>query len=105
MSAAFALAAHAALARAGAAFFDAWDASLTVGVSAPVAVKVFLDQVSEGMGDFGEVLVGQHLVTFIDAGREAAVAGATLVANGNTYTLERKVADDGTTARWSAARA
>jgi hypothetical protein len=104
VSAAFALAAHAALARAGAAFFDAWDASLTVGVSAPVAVKVFLDQVSEGMGDFGEVVVGQYLITFLDAGRAAAQARAVVAANGRTYTLERKVFDDGVTARWTAAR-
>ena len=105
MSDAFALFAHAAFQAADAVFFGAFDGTLTVGVSAPVAVKVFLDQVAEGMGDFGEVLVGQHLVTFIDAGREAALAGAVVVANGRTYTLERKVFDDGVTARWTAARA
>lgn len=105
MSDAFALLAHAAFQAADAAFFGAFDGTVTAGASAPLPAKVFVDQVSEGMGEFGEVLVGQHLVTFIDAGREAALAGAVVVANGRTYTLERKVFDDGVTARWTAARA
>ncbi len=104
MSDAFALAAHAAFRAADAAFFNAFAASVTVGASPPTAVNVFIDQASEALGEFGEVLVGQHLVTFLDAGRAIAQAGAVVVANGHTYTLERKIFDDGVTARWSAAR-
>lgn len=104
MSDAFALAAHAAFQAADAAFFGAFDGTVTVGAQAPAAAKVFVDQVTEGMGDFGEVLVGQYLVTFLDEGRAIAQAGAVVAANGRTYTLERKVFDDGVTARWSAAR-
>lgn len=104
MSDAFALFAHAAFLAADAQFFGAFDGTVVVGVQAPAPAKVFIDQVTEGMGDFGEVLVGQHLVTFLDAGRALAQVGAVVTANGRTYTLERKVFDDGVTARWSAAR-
>lgn len=105
MSDAFALAAHAAFQAADAAFFGAFDGTVTAGGNPPAPAKVFVDQATEGMGDFGEVLVGQHLVTFIEAGRELAASTAMVVANGRTYTLERKVFDDGVTARWTASRA
>lgn len=104
MSDAFALAAHAAFQAADSAFFGAFDGTVTAGANAPVPAKVFVDQASEAMGEFGEVLVGQHLVTFLDAGRAVAEQGATVAANGRSYLLERKVFDDGVTARWSAAR-
>lgn len=104
MSDAFALAAHAALAAADPAFFGAFVGSLAAGGNPPVAVQVLLDQSSEAMGDFGEVLVGQHLATFMAAGRDLAVAGAVLTVGPRSFTLERKVFDDGVTARWSAAR-
>lgn len=103
MSEAFALAAHAALARAGAAFFDAWDAELTLGVSAPVECKVFIDRNTETMGEFGEVVVAQTVITFV-SGAFVPAAGATVVANAISYVLERKVDGDGVTERWSARR-
>lgn len=104
MSDAFALAAHAAFQAADAAFFGAFDGTVTAGANAPAPAKVFVDQATEGMGDFGEVVVGQYLITFLDAGRAMAEQRATVAANGRTYVLERKVFDDGVTARWSAAR-
>mgnify|MGYP001806504569 CR=1 FL=1 len=104
MSDAFALFAHAAFQAADAAFFGAFDGTVTAGANAPAPAKVFVDQATEGMGDFGEVVVGQYLITFLDAGRAAAQARAVVAANGSTYTLERKVFDDGVTARWTAAR-
>jgi len=82
VSDAFALAAHAAFQAADAAFFGAFDGTVTMGAQAPAAAKVFVDQASEGMGDFGEVLVGQHLVTFLDEGRAIVTALPSLPAPG-----------------------
>jgi len=103
VSQAFALAAHAALASAGAAFFDAYDGQLFVGVVPAVPCKVFIDQATEEMGEFGQAVVGQHFVTFA-GGNVSPAAAALLVANGATYRLERKVDGDGVTQRWSATR-
>jgi hypothetical protein len=105
VSDAFALAAHAAFQAADAAFFGAFEATVTVGVQPPAAARVFVDEASEGVGDFGEVVVGQQLVTFIDAGRALAQPAAIVaLPGGRVLELERKVFDDGVTARWSARR-
>ncbi len=106
MSDAFALAAHAAFQAADAAFFGAFEGTVTVGAQAPAAAKVFVDQAHEGMGEYGEVVVGQQLVTFLDAGRALALPSALVtLPDGRIFELERKVFDDGVTARWSARRA
>lgn len=104
MSEAFATAAHAAFAAIDPAFFGAYTGTLSSGAAAPIDVQVFVEQAAETMGEFGEVLVGQHLITLMSAGRALAAPAAVVEADGKSYELERLLDDDGVTARWSARR-
>lgn len=91
---------HAALADSGLADAGAY----TAPAGSPVAVRCYVDEAVQQIGDYGQAVAAQDVVTLLRADVSAPVSGAALVVDGKNYKLDKRQSEDSSISVWSVIR-